>query len=376
MYKKFSCMMVAMLFLITCVFSGCGNKGISKSSEKPEKINLTDMDGRKVTIPANIRRVVAIGLAMRLYCYVNGINELVGVEKAQQTSSDGRPYMLANPGLKKLPVIGPGFPADPNPELILNVKPDVIIAGDIVDKSGAEELQNKTGIPVVNLTCGNNVVFDQKMYTALKLIGKVIGKEKRANDIVDYMENCKNDLSKRTKDISNEEKQSVYVGALSMKGTHGIESTSANYPQLEILNAKNVADETGKSGSVMIDKEKLLTWNPQKIIIDEGGYTLVQQDYGKNSNFYNSLSAVKNGELYGQLPYVAYYNNIDTALADTYYLGKVLYPEKFKDINPEKKADEIYKFLLGKELYSQMAKDYGGFKKITLKQLNKFINKK
>jgi iron complex transport system substrate-binding protein len=54
-------------------------------------------------------------------------------------------------------------------------------------------------------------------------------------------------------------------------------------------------------------------------------------------------------------------------MAVDYYLGKVLYPEKFKDVDPEKKADEIYKFLLGKELYAQMAKDFGGFKKITIK---------
>jgi iron complex transport system substrate-binding protein len=47
-------------------------------------------------------------------------------------------------------------------------------------------------------------------------------------------------------------------------------------------------------------------------------------------------------------------------------MGKVLYPDQFKDVEPEKKADEIYKLLLGKELYAQMAKDFGAFRKITL----------
>lgn len=36
------------------------------------------------------------------------------------------------------------------------------------------------------------------------------------------------------------------------------------------------------------------------------------------------------------------------------------------NIDPEKKAYEIYKFLLGKEIYSQITKNYGGFKKIIL----------
>lgn len=126
-------------------------------------------------------------------------------------------------------------------------------------------------------------------------------------------------------------------------------------------------DETGKDGTVMIDKEKLLKWNPDKIFIDEGGLQVVQEDYKKNPDYYNNLSAVKNGEVYSQMPYNFYTTNIETAMADAYYLGKVLYPEKFKDVDPIEKADEIYRFLLGKEVYSQMANNFGGFKKIMLK---------
>ncbi|OQY57143.1 MAG: hypothetical protein B6245_17375 [Desulfobacteraceae bacterium 4572_88] len=32
---------------------------------------------------------------------------------------------------------------------------------------------------------------------------------------------------------------------------------------------------------------------------------------------------------------------------------------RFKDVDPEKKADEIYTFLVGKPVYDQMKKDYG-----------------
>ncbi|HOQ14486.1 MAG TPA: iron ABC transporter substrate-binding protein, partial [Bacillota bacterium] len=62
-----------------------------------------------------------------------------------------------------------------------------------------------------------------------------------------------------------------------------------------------------------------------------------------------------------------YATNIDTAIADAYYIGMILYPEQFKDVDPAKKADEIYKLLLGKEIYTQMAKDFGGFKQVVLK---------
>jgi len=173
-------------------------------------------------------------------------------------------------------------------------------------------------------------------------------------------------MDTRTKDIPDDKKPSTYVGGLGMKGTHGIESTQGNYSLFKAVHAKNVVDETGKTGSLMIDKEKLIEWNPDMIFIDGGGYQKIKEDYQKNKDYYNTLSAIKNGEMYSQLPYNFYTTNIDTAIADEYYIGKVLYPDQFKDIDPEKKAEEIYKALLGKELYAQMAKAYGGFKKVPL----------
>ena len=94
---------------------------------------------------------------------------------------------------------------------------------------------------------------------------------------------------------------------------------------------------------------------------------LTNEDYNKNPDYYNELSAVKNDKVYGQLPYVSYYNNIETAMADIYFLGKTLYPNEFKDIDVIEKADEIYTFMLGKPLYNIMAEKYGGYIKINLK---------
>ena len=51
--------------------------------------------------------------------------------------------------------------------------------------------------------------------------------------------------------------------------------------------------------------------------------------------------------------------NIGTAIADAYACGKVLYPDKFSDVNLPKKADEVYTFFLGKPVYQRMKKDFG-----------------
>lgn len=369
MNRKFSSLLLVTIFIMTFLIGGCSSKSVETTGSKSEKVTVTDLVGRKVTLNTKASKVVAIGPgALRLYCYTNSSKNLVGVEQTEKGSTIGKPYMMVNPDIAKLTVIGPGGPNNsPDAEKILDLKPDVIFTTYSSDKSSADELQSKTNIPVVVLSYGKESTFDPDVYSSLEIIGKITGNENRAQEVVNYMKNCKIDLDKRTKDISESEKPSTYVGAVSMKGSHGIESTQGNYSLLKAVHGKNVVDEIGKTGTVMIDKEKLLKWNPDKIFIDEGGLQVVQEDYKKNPNYYKNLSAVKNGELYSQMPYNFYTTNIETAMADAYYLGKVLYPEKFKDVDPEKKADEIYKFILGKELYAEMAKNFGGFKKIILK---------
>jgi iron complex transport system substrate-binding protein len=368
MSKRNLSLIVVIILYMALTFGGCSSKASQDVASNAQKITLTDTLGRSVEIKTQAKRVVAIGPgALRLCSYFNSIDMIVGVEQMDKDSSTGKPYVMANPSLANLPVIGPGGPNNaPDPEKILAVKPEVIFTTYAKDKATVDNLQSKTGIPVFAISYGKTSVFDSAVYTTLKLIGKIVGKEQKATEIVDYMEKCRNDLDSRTRNIPDDKKPSVYIGGLGMKGTHGIESTQGNYSLFNAVHAKNVVDETRKTGSLMIDKEKLIQWNPDKIFIDGSGFQLIKQDYQKNSGYYNTLAAVKNGEVYSQLPYNFYSTNIGTAIADAYYIGKILYPEQFKDIDPEKKADEIYKSLLGKELYAAMAKAYGGFKKLTL----------
>jgi len=109
----------------------------------------------------------------------------------------------------------------------------------------------------------------------------------------------------------------------------------------------------------MIDKEKLLSWNPDVIFIDEASYSLVVEDL--KDPVYQSLDAVREGRVYGVMPYNWYANNYDTVLADAYFIGKILYPDQFVEVDPEQKADEIYTMLDGKPVYAEMKQIFGGF---------------
>lgn len=112
----------------------------------------------------------------------------------------------------------------------------------------------------------------------------------------------------------------------------------------------------------MVDKEKIVDWDPDVVFVNEGGYSLVVNDL-EGSEF-ETLKAVQNENLYGVLPYNYYTTNYGTVLADSYYIGKVLYPEEFGDVEPSERADEIYEELVGEPVYDNMREDLGGFKKL------------
>ncbi|HDQ71054.1 MAG TPA: iron ABC transporter substrate-binding protein [Chloroflexi bacterium] len=362
---------LSLVTVLSLFLAGCN----AANPNETETVSVTDLLGREVSVSADVSRVVAIGPgALRLYVYAGNLDYVVGVEALEVNHPTGRPYLLANPELAELPVIGQGGPNNaPDPEKILTVAPDVIFSTYATEASVAGELQAKTGIPVVVISYGRagfgaTNLFQQDVPDSLLLIGQITGDSTKAQAAVEFLNQAIEDLGKRTSDIPDADKPSVYVGGLGARGAHGIESTQGQYALLDVIHAQNVVDETGESGSIMIDKEKLLAWDPDYIFIDQGGFAPVLEDYQKNPTFYESLSAVQNGQVYAQLPYNYYHTNIGTALADAYYLGKILYPAAFADIDPGQKADEIYEALLGHPAYAQMAESFGGFKQLNLSE--------
>ncbi|MDI3476453.1 MAG: iron complex transport system substrate-binding protein [Thermococcaceae archaeon] len=359
--------MAVLLVLFVVLAGGCVGTSSSSGTEKASQqyITVTDSLGRTVQVPVNVQKVVAIGPgALRLIVYLNASDMVVGVEDFEKKYSYGRPYILANPELKNLPSIGPGGPGKlPNLEALTNVSPDVIIAV-FISKEQADEIQEKTGIPVVVLSYGARGGMkgfnDPELMKSIQLAGKILHRGERAKELVDFLNSVQEDLQKRVK---SEKGPRVYVGGIGYKGAHGIESTYGDYAPFEVLNLTNIASSLGP-GWKTVDKEWLLKEDPDYLFIDEGGLKIILDDYKKNSEFYNALSAVKEGRVYGLLPFNFYNTNLGTAIADTYYIGKVLYPERFSDVDPVKKADEIYTFLVGKPVYEALKEQFGGFGKI------------
>lgn len=336
------------------------NKSSPTLAALPPTRTVKDMAGRTVRIPTRVQKIAAIESgALRLAVYLGATEMVVGVEEIEKTSLT-RPYILAHPQLAKLPSLGPFHGGDA--ELITASQPDVIF-WTYTTKGKADALQQKTGIPVIALDYGDLDLYKDRFYKSLKLMGEIIHREQRATAIIDYLEKSIMDLQKRTQ--NNRFKKPVYIGGVSFKGAHGITSTEPRYPPFRFINAPNIASEIALEHA-FIDKEQLIAWDPAVIFIDAGGAGLVTNDLKPGSVLAQNLRAVKTGQVYQVFPYNNYTTNYETVLVNTYYIGKLLYPEEFSDINPEAKAEEIYRFFLGQSVLEKMQKLYGGFQKVVI----------
>ena len=352
---KLTAFTLAVTVLLAMVLTACGSESStqtnapvsSNTSNTALPTSITDVYGRTVELPEEINNTICLGAgALRMVCYAQGEDKVIGVEEAEHQQTLAKAYNYLNyDKFKDLPIVGQGGAGGniPYEEEIIKVNPDVIIAA--YTQQEADKLQAKTGIPVVCVSY--NGIFDPTMDQSLKLIGTLLGKQERCKEVIDYMQAAKQDLNNRTKDIPDDQKPTVFSGAVSFRGGHGIEGTYAQFPPFVAINAKNVVDETGKDGSLIIDKEKILTWNPDIIFLDPNNMHLVRDDYKDNADFYHSLKAVQDGKVYTQIAYNWYTTNVEVAIADAYYAGTIIYPEQFKDINIVEKANDIFVHMLG-----------------------------
>ncbi len=329
-----------------------------------DRMTVTDMEGRHVEVPRAPHRIVCLGPGtLRQICYLRAADRVVGVERMEKAWPVGRPYWLAHPELSRLPSVAPGgaagINAEPDLERVLEVDPQVIFIS-YMEPAKADALEKKIGIPVVVLTTGRFATFDQAAFDSLRTAGKVLDREQRAEAIISYIDEARKDLRARTAAVPSERQPLVYVGALGYKGLQGIESTDADYMPFEWLPVRNLARRIHKDGHLFLDREELLRRDPDVIFLDGGGAALVAADYLRKRTFYDSLKAFRTKRVYILFPYNWYVTNIETAIADAYAAGKILYPECFSDVSPEKKAREVMAFFVGRpDVYDRMERAYG-----------------
>jgi len=376
--------LIAGILVAILLTAGCTETPASTPAAPSSEITVTDSYGRNVTIPAQVTRVVCSsgGSCVRYLVYLDASDALVGVDSGDTPNSttssrDTRSYTLANPQFANLTVIGSSSNGA-NLETIITINPQLIfMMGSATNAtnetiSPADTMQSKTGLPVVAVAPGSYSTEEGRaqLYDSYRLMGKILGKEARAEQLIDYINATLTDLDSRTKDIPESQQKTVYIGGLSYGGAHGLMSTQSSYPPFLWIHAKNIVNESLAQGTEF-SKEGLIYADPDYIFVDAGTLGVTDEIGGFEdikSPVFSGLKAVKNGNVYATLPYNYRSSNLDTILADAYFVGKIVYPDRFADIDPKVKADEIYTMFVGEPVFDKINAncDNAGFNRITL----------
>lgn len=378
MYRRWfhSRSILAVLFLLLpCMPSvaGAQHEGASEAAvAQRETITVTDALGRSVTVPENPAHVVCSGAGcLRLITYLGAQDRVVAVDdmEVRRPAFEARPYALANPQFKELPVFGE-FRGHDNPELIVALEPQPQVIFKTYPAMGTDpvELQSQTGIPVVVLEYGDLFGYREQLDAAIRTMARVLDVEDRGEAVIGFFDSRIRDLESRTASIPESERPTCFVGGIAYKGPHGLQSTEPTYPPFMFVHANNVAYDPNKPLAQLqhadVAKEQLIAWDPHVLFVDVSTIQ-VQSDAGAfyeltHDSVYQSLEAVRAGRVYCVLPYNWYTKNYGSIIANAYFIGSVLYPEQFQDVVPAEEADAIYTFLVGRPVFREMNESFNG----------------
>ena len=340
------------------------------------------MIGREVTVtPGSYERVVCIGAgALRMYCYIADVNLLCGVEDIDNTTleerpkmfdSVARPYVLAYGDVfSTLPSCGVGGPMAQTAEAekILSCDPDIVIS-EYEDVEKADALQEQLGVSVITLKAGPKSVFDDTFAGSMKLLGRIFGEEERAESLISFVESEAAEITARTAGIAEEDKPGVYICGLGNWGTTNHLMTAQNYVSFNIAGVKNVVTGMATDGIQPIEEEAFAALGDEMdiLILDAAAVKNIAPLYQEDPTMFDTCKAWRDGEVYLEMAYNAYYTNYEIALMNTWFAAKTVYPELFADIDLTAKANEITKAFLGQELAEQIfacPSSFGGYQKI------------
>lgn len=330
-----------------------------------ETFLIKDAFNREVQVPKRVNRIIAIGSSMAFVSYLKAQDRVVGVEDIEKTDLT-KPYVIANKDLvKDLPIVcKAGAVRIPNYEKIISLKPDLVFVF-CTDTSEPDLLERKLRIPVLALSQGTPNFDEEAFFKSIRLTGQVLGLQENAEKLIAKVMALKDELYFKA---DEKERAEAYIGGLSYKGSQGLNSSAGNFFPMQMAGVTNLTDRLEKKGHVFINKEFLLNLNPAKMFIDGNGLPLLEESLKGDAGFFKRLRAMQDGNLWLLLPNTSYFNNPEIMYINAFYIAKVLYPEKYKDLDPIKKADEIFMLFNHKPLYEEFQKRTGGFKRLRLEK--------
>lgn len=299
----------------------------------PIERTVTDMAGRTVTLPAEIKTIGTFGAIGVL----NGFIETMGA--GDKLCNEGSPSFIRASNWEKYQYKFTPQIKDMKPfqgadselllENILAVKPDLCLT---MMKDIAESLEEQ-GLNVIYLEWRKT----DDVKVCINLLGEILNAQDIAADYLKYFDDMVAEAERLVKGLKEEDRKTVAYGTIS---TFTQPHVIAEWWLAEAGAVSATADAFAATGGEKLTYtlEDLLKWNPDVILV----MTAAEKDTILADAQLSEITAVKNGEIY-IVPRVAHVwgnRTTEQPLTIMWAINK-LYPELVTD---EMLAEDIFYF--------------------------------
>ncbi len=333
-------------FLRSAVLLSLGLLAFSAFADR----QVTDQLGRQVTLPDRIDRVVVLQhQTLNILVQLDATNTLVGIlGNWKQQLGDG--YSRLAPELTRLPTLGDLTHVDV--EKLVALHPQVVFVTNYAPQEMIDQIQ-KLGIAVIAISlradnqqqnrlnpdlADEEQAYSEGLKEGVRLIGEVVNHQQQAETLIKATFNQRQQTGNRLQAIPASQRIRVYMANPDLT-TYG----SGKYTGLMMAHASalNVAAAAVK-GYKQVSMEQILAWDPQVIFVQDR-YPQVIDEINQQPAW-QAVDAVKHHRVYLMPEYAkAWGYPMPEALAlGELWMAKKLYPEKFQDVDMQKKADTWY----------------------------------
>ena len=316
---------------------------------------VTDQLGRTVTIPDKVERVVVLQhQALDIMIQLGVQDKVVGVLEKWDKYLPGAAKCIKN--LDAMPT--PGGLDSVNMEALLALNPDLVIVTHYAHKEMIDQISD-AGIPVVAISLFDAAkeeaaklnpeltnaqeAYDKGLKDGVLLIGDICNQRARAERLMQVVEANQAILKSHLGTIPEAKRVKCYMARNNLHTYGAGKYTSVIMERSGGVNV--VAKEV--TGFKEVTMEDVLRWNPEVVFV-QWRHRSAAEGLLKDPAW-QQVSAIKNGRLYVCPEYVKPWGH---ALPESMALGelwmsKVLYPEKFKDVDLDAMVQSYYKEFYG-----------------------------
>ena len=317
-----------MPLILFAVIMGLGGRDNTRPQEE-ETVTFQDQEGRMVRVPRHITRVSGEGGIV----YALGQQDKL-VDRGIYYGPEGDAMARVDPQLAAKPNLRQGKNTL-NYEALLALRPQIYFANTEFHKADKEQME-RAGLEVFAIKCEN---IDES-FEAVRLIGRVLGCEDRAQA---YLDDCRRLLTlaeDRTGDIPADKRLKVMFAG--PKSVHTV--ATGEMLQTEIIRragGENVA--AGLKGFwADVSPEQVALWDPDVIFLGSSWGNFGVEEVCRNSQF-QTVTAVKKRRVFTFPSNVGWWDFPPPhCVLGIVWAAKAMYPERFADVDMLRIADDFY----------------------------------